>query len=291
MPKIVNAFIYYVNDKTVPDHAFERAAKSEASRFESDYVEFIPVTTKADFFQAWDGINQQARLNNAEVGFVGVFSHALKEENDETDNGLEFARDSDGGENTLIRADILKLSVLPWKEGARLHLFSCNSGLTGERDWNPAQAFFQRQGVTTSGERGWSYFSKQRDTYKMTDEKDTQLYLHAYRRMRNDRLGDRIRILPKVYSNKSLTQDEKLSFDVIKKGVPASHSEISQELYEIAKDKMQSVMPISGSAAPSTEKVIEQERKIELQLEQSSSAENSCEEDLTQSTSFTGLGK
>jgi hypothetical protein len=198
-PRLVTGYIYYSNPNTVPDKAFERAARwSAASNVIGDVVcEIVGVTTKQDFINAWKGVLNQATFNQRLVDSVEIYSHASKQ-NDDLD-GLEFANGPGGA--TLTQSDILALPRLPWYQGGFMYLFACNSGLVGTRGWCPAQAFLNGQGLRqANGEAGFAYFSKDSETYVEVSSTDQQIYLHAYRRMRNGPLGDGGRIEPVMFS-------------------------------------------------------------------------------------------
>ncbi len=208
------AFIFYHNLVRVPDRAFRWQA-SQMSK-SGDKVELLPVTTKNDFIAAWGSIASQAQSNGVKVSYVAIFSHAIKDHiGVDQDNGLEFVKDFDGSENTLGRNDILQMNILPWAENARLQLHACNSALSGERGWNPAEAFHQRQGVTVSGEQGYSYMSKQQDVYVDTSGySGEEIYLYAYARRRNGPIGDGKRILPKMYEGRNKVIIDRLRSEI-----------------------------------------------------------------------------
>lgn len=185
----VFANIYYSNPSSDPDRSFERAARWLLRHDTDNIDEIIGVKTKQDFVNAWTGIIQQANHNNAPVLYVNVFSHASKQMDDL--DGLEFA-DGPGG-TTLTQADIQSLPRLPWSQNHEfngIYLHGCNTGLIGQRGWCPADAFAKSQGVTAYGEKGFAYFSKNRETYQEISPSDTEVHLYAYNRMRNNPTGD-----------------------------------------------------------------------------------------------------
>lgn len=197
----LDAYIYY----TVPDKAFERAARWAAKNNSADveFVEFIGVKTRQDFINAWHGIHDQAQSNGAKVEFVMTLTHASKGDGDL--DGLEFASGPIGsGSSTLSRQDIINLPRLPWTDDGYMYLAACNSGNVGERGWDPAQAFFQSQGLWgVAGEKGYAYFSRKAAQYEESGPNDKELYLFAYNRMRNSPLGDGKRIKPTKYFRQS----------------------------------------------------------------------------------------
>jgi hypothetical protein len=204
----LEGFIYYSNATTVPDRAFERAARwSARSSIAVGYiVEILSVTTKQDFIDAWNGILNQANSNRVTVDSVSIYTHASKGESDQ--DGLEFANGPGG--TTLTQSDILALPRLPWFQGKGfMYLHGCNTGLVGDRGWCPAQAFLNGQGNDlrqANGEAGFAYFSKNSETYVESSPTDQELYLWAFRRRRNGPLGDGGRINPARFLRNTLPE-------------------------------------------------------------------------------------
>lgn len=185
--------VYYANALTVPDAAFERAARTwrnsvqvhESFRQGRDVFIEAAVTSEPDFKRAWKGIANQARINNMPVWVGNVLSHSSKSG---TTDGLEFA--SVGGDGTITQSDIRSLDRMPWDRNGYLILSGCNSGLTGGRSWAPAKEFAMKQRVRTLGQTGYAYFSKVWTTYFETTPADPSIALWAYARGKNGALGN-----------------------------------------------------------------------------------------------------
>jgi len=191
----MRAYIYYVTD----DNAFERAAKMEAGVSVSDAShQLLAVETKEEFISAWQQIKDTAETATATVDSVALFVHASKQ--DDSGDGLEFAA-LDGASGTLLRDEMGALVRLPWTDvqSVRLLLFGCNTGLRGGRGWCPAEHLAQTQLVPARGETGYSYFSKQLNTYEAQVASDQSVYLHAYKRGKNDALGDGSKMPTRAY--------------------------------------------------------------------------------------------
>lgn len=195
--------IYY---KTTDD-AFKRAAVNWANEVKAA-ESFIPsqdaflakeVVTETDFKQAWNEVALYANMKNMSVWMGQIFSHASKQENGE--DGLEFVRSGSQNEyHTLTRDEIIQLRKLPWavNDGC-LILAGCNTGRTDKRGWCPAQTFALHHRVITLGQNGYSYFSKQWQSYEETNPVNTGIFLWAYKRGKNGMVGDGTRILATVY--------------------------------------------------------------------------------------------
>ncbi|WP_149495350.1 hypothetical protein [Roseiconus lacunae] len=190
----VQAFIFY----DVEDRAFERAAKTMAHEIKGEAIqEFLKVKTKNDFLESWKAIRSQAENNSAVVVAVHVFTHASKQ--DDQQDGLEFAQTGNSS-GTLTRSDIEGLPRLPWADDNQgVHLYGCNTGLIGEREWAPGSAFTQSQRVTTYALTGFGYFSSNPNRYVEISNADDVVYLYAYKRGRNGLLGDGSRMKEKVF--------------------------------------------------------------------------------------------
>jgi len=209
IPDQVVFSIYYDNPKKVKDKAFERAAKTEIRRLKKDTEQqfemlkqfpeikvpkfhFVvkPVTTKADFVNAWNEVGQFAAQHGSKVVAGSLYMHATKSA--DSVSGLSFAPTSDGEDTYLNRKDILKLAILPWANsddetgaGGMLTVNSCNSGLSGERGWNPAEAFSQRQKIICYGMSGYSFFSTRLQRFSRISDSSSEVYLWAYNRRHN----------------------------------------------------------------------------------------------------------
>lgn len=189
----LQVFIYY----DVPDRAFERAARTTARGYEKTTVQvFIKVKSKKDFLDAWESARKQASDTSTTDSGVWLLTHASKQT--DAQDGLEFAGGAGG---TLTKDEIARLPKMPWTKGGgvRLHLCGCNTGLVGERGWCPAQVLAHSQGVAASGQTGYAYFSSDAETYKAITERDTTVFLRAYKRGRNGLTGDGRRMEEKVF--------------------------------------------------------------------------------------------
>jgi hypothetical protein len=186
----VEAFIYY----EVNDRAFERVALTLANGASGNSL-LLPVKTKADFIKAWQKVNEEAK--SGKLVALHLITHASK---DTKSDGLEFFA-IDGEDATLTKQDITSLVRLPFAESdnTQIFLYGCNTGVVGERGWCPAEQFAKTQKVKASGESGFSYFSKDRASYKEQVESDETLYLHAYKRAKNGLLGNGARIPATVF--------------------------------------------------------------------------------------------
>jgi hypothetical protein len=195
--------IYYVNARSVPDAAFERAARTWRNNvrvqegFRSDRDVFIEaaVTSEPDFKRAWSTIAMQAEANGMPVWAGNVLSHSSK---GSSTDGLEFA--SVGGDGTITQSDVGSLAVLPWDPNGYLILSGCNTGLKGKRSWSPAKEFAVKQRVRTLGQAGYAYFSKVWSSYSETSPSDMRISLWAYSRGRNAALGGGGRMPGILYS-------------------------------------------------------------------------------------------
>lgn len=198
MPDI-KAYIYYNNPDRVPDRAFERAAHWDwstdpvAPHFN---VEFMGVTTKQDFLNAWNALLSEATVNRVGISSVTVYCHASWDPT--TESGLEFA---DLASGTLTRTELAGLPKLPWvSTDSFIDLVGCNTGEPLFRGWSPADVISTTQGVTGFGQKGWAYFSRKDDTYVPAGPSDTEIYLAAYRRGLNAPLGDGKKIPAAVFN-------------------------------------------------------------------------------------------
>lgn len=181
--------IYYTSD----DNAFQRAAQTWRSnvRGRSDYdsstdtVRLIEVSTEAQFTTAWESILQDGNRSGWKVAEGRILSHASKGDNQD---GLEFMGGG-GQDGTISQTEMSSLAKLNWSASGKLILHGCNTGVSGGRGWTPASVFAKAQGVPTTGQAGYAYFSKQWSTYDEIDAASTGIYLWAYRRRRNGWLG------------------------------------------------------------------------------------------------------
>ncbi|MFT5431264.1 MAG: hypothetical protein ACI9OJ_001943 [Myxococcota bacterium] len=190
--------IYFAIAYIVDDAAFERAAQTWAREIQArgdfdgaqDLVVVQTVQTEGGFRTVWDQVKTSGDTPGWVVQEGQVFSHASKGGNN---TGLEFRRgEAEAGTNddgTLSQAEITTLPALNWASDGHLWLSSCNSGMEGERGWSPAEAFASGQGVRTSGEMGYAYFSSDPDSYQRIDGDTEDVYLNAYRRGQNAWFG------------------------------------------------------------------------------------------------------
>jgi hypothetical protein len=185
--------IYY----KVKDHAFRRALETEIRELmissawdtERDIVILKEVRYEADFKKAWTDINTEARAKNAEVVRGLLFLHASKPTGE--NSGFEFAPATTGADATLKKDEMSALTKLPWAVQAMLDLRGCNTGMAGERrPWSVAEVMAKSQGVTTTGQMGYSYFSTSKTQYEEASPNSGLIYLWAFRRKKNEFLGD-----------------------------------------------------------------------------------------------------
>ena len=195
--------LYYEHPAMVPDAAFKRAAatwqksisKLESFRVGIDLFVDQAVKTEPQFRNAWNGIANQAKVNNMPVWVGNVLSHASK---DTSQDGLEFA--SVRSDGTISQPDIKALDAMPWDKSGYLILSGCNTGLLGaKRSWCPAQEFAQKQGVRTLGQTGYAYFSSNLDRYATATTGHTSIALWAYKRGKNGVVGSGSRMHGRVF--------------------------------------------------------------------------------------------
>lgn len=172
----------------VEDNAFKLASetwkKSLNLDFGSVYIG-LEFTTERSFKESWRKIYQDAKTQNLVAVEGHVFSHSSHDKSLNR-RGIEFMADKDEAYlingNTLKSSEILSLEKLPWdKYKGELVLHGCNSGreING---WVLAQKFANGQGVSTKGQVGFAFFSKQENKYKGHEGigSNTKLYLWAY---------------------------------------------------------------------------------------------------------------
>jgi hypothetical protein len=186
--------IYYWSD----DNAFKRAAESWSTTVQggsgynqsTDAVRTFEVKTEGQFKAAWEKLLQEGSKSGWKVAEGRIFSHASK---GDSSDGLEFLGGG-GDDGTISQKEMGALARLNWSATGKIILHGCNTGLYGGRGWTPASAFAKTQGVPTTGQAGFAYFSKQWSTYDETDATSTGIYLWAYRRRRNGWTGNGERI-------------------------------------------------------------------------------------------------
>jgi hypothetical protein len=201
------ASMYFAIYYQVDDEAFKRAAESWKSDIKalseiSDDKLFImhEVKTETDFKDAWRDIYSTTKKKIGSTGIVQgrIFSHSSKGSDQD---GLEFKSEKKGGnDGTLTKKEIALLDKLPWdSKTGHLILHGCNTGLVMERGWCPAQEFANRQGIRTTGQQGYAYFSKLWDQHEEIATEGA-VYLWAYERRKNGILGDGTRMEGLVFS-------------------------------------------------------------------------------------------
>jgi hypothetical protein len=186
-PRRVYFALYYV----VSDNAFRRGADTWAQAVRSwpawnNRCDMIikRFRKEDDFRAAWDLIHQSMANSGMSMSIVEgrVFSHASRWTNND---GIEFEN------GTFDRSDIRTAPPLAWAKGeGLLVLHGCNTGLSRGTGWSPAAEFAARQRVRTIGQTGTSYMSGREDQYEEIKPTTPRVYLWAYRRGRNDPLGD-----------------------------------------------------------------------------------------------------
>ncbi|HHW76130.1 MAG TPA: hypothetical protein GX399_03715 [Xanthomonadaceae bacterium] len=140
------------------------------------------VMSEDSFKTAWNDLCATAIRGGFEVWAGNILTHASKDMGG--DDGLEFSR-SDAEDGTLKHSEIVALKKLPWAKNGFLILSGCNTGLSKERKWIPAHSFALAQRVSTVGQAGYAYFSKEWNDYQKTSESDSKMCLWAYDRGKN----------------------------------------------------------------------------------------------------------
>lgn len=158
-----------------------------SSRFRQDHDILIlaNVRTVDDFIRAWNHIDSEARRQNALVVEGSLFTHASYPlPNPPPSTGLEFKPSPETSRNALTRDLINDLPVLPWdRTEGRLALLGCNTAEMRDLflvPWSPAKVFADRQRVQTSGEVGWSSFSRSKAHLVRISREPGPVYLGAY---------------------------------------------------------------------------------------------------------------
>lgn len=195
--------IYFAIYYKVSDNAFRYAAnywktQVTARPLDPASIKFIvkEVTTAAEFKSAWNSIYQEAQAAGAAVKEGHVFSHASL---DSSDDGFEF-KSSSTEDGTVSKGELASLPKLNWLAGGELVLHGCNTGVTGDRGWTPAEVLAKSQGVPTTGQTGYGYFSQQYGTYVEWHPSYLVVHLWAYSRKKNSLFGDGSRMPGKVFA-------------------------------------------------------------------------------------------
>lgn len=191
--------IYYQTQ----DDAFKLAAQNwrlkvtadESFRPAADHFYEKEVITEREFVNAWNEIKNTAQKKSLSVWAGHLLTHSSKQDNSR--GGLEFRRQGD--EHTLRQDEISALTKLPWDKNGFLILAGCNTGNSGQRGWCPAQSFAIRQGVTTLGQVGYAYFSKNWRTYEEKNPQDANICLWAFERGKNATFGSGARMPGRVF--------------------------------------------------------------------------------------------
>jgi hypothetical protein len=71
-----------------------------------------------------------------------------------------------------VQHEISALTKLPWDKNGFLILAGCYTEKIGGRGWCPTHSFTKQQCVTTLGQVGYAYFSKNWFTYEEKDPED-----------------------------------------------------------------------------------------------------------------------
>lgn len=195
--------IYY----QVKDHAFKRALETEVQEMQAspswdaarDIVLMKEVRHEDDFKRVWAEIAMEARAQKLDVVRGLLFLHASKPTGE--NSGFEFAPATPGADATLKKDEMNALPKLPWSAGAKLDIRGCNTGMAGERrSWAVAEVMAKAQGVATSGQMGYSYFSTDKHHHEEASPYSKKIYLWAFRRKKNDLLGDGSAMPEKVFN-------------------------------------------------------------------------------------------
>jgi hypothetical protein len=174
----VNVIFYYVNQNTDRDSSFKRASET-LSQGISGKVYMIGVTTETEFKEKWDSLNSILSTNSEQISNLTIFSHG------DTQN-LYFARDSKN-DGSLTVGEISALTNLDFVADGKIKLNSCQSGSL--KDSGISQVFANNQGVSVSGEKGYTSFSTNPRYYSRTSSTSSPTYLQAYDRGRNNLWG------------------------------------------------------------------------------------------------------
>lgn len=195
--------IYFAIYYKVDDNAFRYAAnywKSQVSAKPLDpaSIKFImkEVSAASEFKAAWNAIYQEAKAAGAGVKEGHIFSHASL---DSSQDGLEFKGDSNE-DGTISKGELASLAKLNWLSGGSLVLHGCNTGVSGSRGWTPAEVLAKSQGVPTTGQTGYGYFSQQYGTYVEWHPSYLVVHLWAYKRKLNSLFGDGSRMPGRVFT-------------------------------------------------------------------------------------------
>jgi hypothetical protein len=195
--------IYFAIYYKVDDHAFRYAAnywkrQVTASPVDPASIQFVmrEVSTAAEFKAAWNDIYKVTQAAGAGAKEGRVFSHASL---DSSQDGLEFRKDANE-DGTISKGELASLPKLQWVPGGTLVLHGCNSGVTGDRGWTPAEVLAKSQGVPTTGQTGYAYFSQQYGSYLEWHPSYSVVYLWAYKRRLNSMFGDGTRMPGKVFT-------------------------------------------------------------------------------------------
>lgn len=191
--------IYYKNLASDKNEAFRRAAETWA-RTREGLCEMVPVTYVYELHSAFHHLAYLARTTHStyDEGALFVHSSPPKRAND-TSRGVHMASfkpktlaelhyredvlTPQGLDNDTLTPSLMKhLERLPWSSEAKLYVYGCLSG-TGSAPI--AKLFADHQGVTTVGQTGKAYFSKNAYAYEEIGAEDKTIYLKAFYRPLN----------------------------------------------------------------------------------------------------------
>jgi hypothetical protein len=192
--------IYY----SVKDNAFKNASNTWKTQVKAqqaydnarDYFYEKEISSECEFSTAWSEIHKIASDGNYKVWAGHVLTHSSKQ----TDNndGLEMIS-CEGNDGTLKQGEISGLQKLSWHKNSFLILAGCNTGLGGNRGWNPALSFASSQGVKTLGQAGYAYFSTDWNKHTETTSSSSNMCLWAFKRGKNGAFGNGSRMPGIVY--------------------------------------------------------------------------------------------
>lgn len=194
-PKKLLFFVIYYKDS---EGSFGRVAETQVRQIKTsaewtdgrDELFTQVVKTESDFYKTWEALYQKASKGGFQVQHGYIMSHATK--GDGAHSGLEFYPEPDHREDaTATRDELMELEKLPWAKDGLLEFNGCNTGLSGaRRSWSIAEIMAKSQGVRTTGQLGYSYFSLSKSKYIEITPVAKDVYLRAFHRRKNGLLGN-----------------------------------------------------------------------------------------------------
>ena len=134
-------------------------------------IKLITYTTGKDFIEKWRNLHRE----NAQIEGLEIFGHG-------SPTSL-YASDS-----KVNVSGISSLQKLNWHPAASIGIHACQTGKQPNKGKSVAEAFSAGQCVRTCGQKGYSYFSENPDSYQPIDQSGTmsnQVYLDDFIRCSN----------------------------------------------------------------------------------------------------------